>query len=222
MAPKPFEVMECIADLDSLNFGQWIGLAVIGGTALMIVGGILRVSRQMRAKERFENGQCVQCGYDLRASDGRCPECGFPIQPPSLPLTLSLQVKSLREDWPKNDVKPRQHASNEYLVEVYSADPEVVQMLANQLEVRGISASIRTSTFGSGWQYYGKSEKRFGSLSVWSGDVDRSIAIIRSFGDAQRHSHLGTEHSHHSPKHSVHEGSASYDPGSSRHTPKES
>ncbi len=49
---------------------DWI-LLIVFGVMPAIAGMLWR-----RDWSRKRHGQCLHCGYDLRASPGRCPECG--------------------------------------------------------------------------------------------------------------------------------------------------
>jgi hypothetical protein len=48
----------------------WVVLSV-----LVISSEIFKYRRDRRWR-RFFSGQCIRCGYDLRATPGKCPECG--------------------------------------------------------------------------------------------------------------------------------------------------
>jgi predicted Zn-ribbon and HTH transcriptional regulator len=56
----------------------------------MIAIGILERRAKKRRALRLKNNQCVNCGYDLRASTGRCSECGTEIPIPAQRATNPL------------------------------------------------------------------------------------------------------------------------------------
>jgi len=56
-----------------LYFPHW-ALAAIGFLPL-----IPTIYRRLRRRRRLVMGNCVGCGYDLRATPGRCPECGIVV-----------------------------------------------------------------------------------------------------------------------------------------------
>jgi hypothetical protein len=54
----------------SICFPYW--LAAI----LTAAAPAFSIAARVRRRRRIEAGQCLSCGYDLRATPGRCPECG--------------------------------------------------------------------------------------------------------------------------------------------------
>lgn len=58
----------------SIGFPYWVITLplLIPPVVIFFVG----IHRKRVRWERRRLGQCVDCGYDIRASPGRCPECG--------------------------------------------------------------------------------------------------------------------------------------------------
>jgi hypothetical protein len=59
-----------------LFVASFVFVYCLGGTVLL-----LRRVREIFTERRRDSGQCLQCGYDLRATPGRCPECGAIPEP---------------------------------------------------------------------------------------------------------------------------------------------
>src|SRR5579872_2812416 len=58
-----------------MTLAAGLGVVWVGASGLIIVSGIINLKRR-QAWRRYYAGQCVRCGYDLRATPERCPECG--------------------------------------------------------------------------------------------------------------------------------------------------
>jgi hypothetical protein len=50
----------------------WLAVPMV---VMAVLAGYLH-RRDGRQRLRHVRGQCIKCGYDLRASPERCPECG--------------------------------------------------------------------------------------------------------------------------------------------------
>jgi hypothetical protein len=60
----------CWDDSGGVALPAWLPAAIFAAPVLARVPGFALRRRRRRS------GQCLRCGYDLRATPGRCPECG--------------------------------------------------------------------------------------------------------------------------------------------------
>lgn len=54
----------------------WIAVPGWFVVAVILVLPLVSFSRRLRGRRRQQRRQCINCGYDLRATPDRCPECG--------------------------------------------------------------------------------------------------------------------------------------------------
>jgi hypothetical protein len=66
-----------------LGFPHWFLVAI------SLVLPVVRWRRMQCRKRHRRMGECVGCGYDLRASPDRCPECGLAITAPTVTPTVN-------------------------------------------------------------------------------------------------------------------------------------
>jgi hypothetical protein len=59
----------------SMSYALPIALLLLPPMIWMSLG----LYRRRKVQRRQMLGQCIVCGYDLRASSGACPECGAPV-----------------------------------------------------------------------------------------------------------------------------------------------
>ena len=68
----------CLASLvvPDTHFEWRVALLIWVPALLVGVFASRRFAAARQRRERADEGRCLSCGYDLRASPGRCPECG--------------------------------------------------------------------------------------------------------------------------------------------------
>jgi hypothetical protein len=68
-----------VLDTAYVAISDWLVAVLTGMVPIRVAIAWMWMRRRQR--RRIANGQCLKCGYDLRATPDRCPECGTPVPP---------------------------------------------------------------------------------------------------------------------------------------------
>ncbi len=77
-AGASFLIDEPRTNKPSTEYYVEIPIAYLGGFVLLWI--LIIAAVKFRKRKRVGDGQCLVCGYDLRATPGRCPECGTVVE----------------------------------------------------------------------------------------------------------------------------------------------
>lgn len=178
-------------DFDTLReiLGSIAGVAALVGLVAFaawqvwhLFRGRHRLSPDHESDEGDRLERCSQCGYDLRASSRRCPECGADIAEMRARRAKSeLDPHKLRDHWPTEDIAIRRPAPHEHPVLVHQTTNGLeANLLASQLEARGIQAGIRLKE-DSSFAGRGYRTETYHLVMVPSGDEELAKSIIDRF-----------------------------------------
>lgn len=79
---KPLNVFRAMHDPGSPRWVNFWSMFPFEMFLYLLIGvAVIIYDRRRLLRDRKDAGECLKCGYDLRASKDRCPECGTPVPP---------------------------------------------------------------------------------------------------------------------------------------------